>query len=612
MGETLYYTDPVQFEPPSPVGDLSDLVAELAAGSVDTLLILGGNPAYTAPADLDFAQALQNAAFSVHLGMYENETARLCSWHVPEAHFLESWGDARAFDGTASIIQPLIEPLYNGVTAHEMLANLTDTPQASSYDLVRGFWEGQSPSGNFERFWRAALHSGIVPDTELAPKSVTLRDDWADLPDWLPSEGLEIVFRPDPTIYDGRFANNGWLQELPKQITTLTWDNAALVSVNSAQELGVRTGDVVELRYRDRMVRAPIFVLPGHADGSVTVALGYGQEHAGRVGSGLGFNAYAIRPSDTPWFGGGLDIVKTDEEYRLATTQQHHMLQGHDEELVRSATFEHFLEHPTFAQESAHGEDGVAEPPSLYPEYAYEGYKWGMTIDMTACVGCGVCVIACQAENNIPIVGKEEVLRNREMHWLRVDTYFAGDLDNPEAYFQPLPCMHCENAPCEPVCPVAATVHSEDGLNQMVYNRCVGTRYCSNNCPYKVRRFNFLEYVSDDEPVMKLLRNPEVTVRSRGVMEKCTYCVQRITQARIEADKENRPIRDGEILTACQAVCPTKAIIFGDMNDPGALVTRLKEDPLNYSLLEELGTRPRTSYLAAVRNLNSELTVAEG
>ena len=350
------------------------------------------------------------------------------------------------------------------------------------------------------------------------------------------------------------------------------------------------------------MVRAPIWVVPGHVDNAVTVHLGSGRTRAGRVGTGTGFNAYTLRTSNAPWSGAGLTIRKTDERYPLACTQLHHAMEGRD--LVRASTLKHYREHPAFAHER---EPESVRPPSLYPEYEYKGYAWGMAIDLSSCIGCNACVVACQAENNIPIVGKTEVLRGREMHWLRIDRYHKGGLDNPETYHQPVLCMHCEQAPCELVCPVNATVHSAEGLNDMVYNRCVGTRYCSNNCPYKVRRFNFLQYSDWNTPSLKLLRNPDVTVRSRGVMEKCTYCVQRINHARIEAEKEERQIRDGEIVTACQAACPAQAIVFGNINDPNSRVAQLKAEPRNYSLLAELNTQPRTTYLAAVRNPNPEI-----
>jgi molybdopterin-containing oxidoreductase family iron-sulfur binding subunit len=618
VGQTVLFAKPADAESIDPMPALGELVQEMEQGQVEALVILGGNPVYDAPADLCFAERLAKVPWRIHLSLYDDETSELCHWHVPEAHYLETWSDTRSDDGTASILQPLIAPLYGGKSAHEVLALFTDNPEQPGYDLVRAYWRGRHRAGDFEAFWRQALHDGILPGTawEIDP-AVSLTNDWAAaLKPPLPGPDLEIVFRPDPTVYDGRFANNGWLQELPKPLTKLTWDNAALVSPATAKRLGLANEDRVELRYQGRRVEAPVWVVPGHADEAVTVALGYGRWRAGRAGTGLGFNAYALRTAAAPWFDSGLVLAKTGRRYRLACTQHHHLMENRD--LVRTGTLAQYPRDPTFAPKAGagHGEESQGTsrrtPLSLYPEYPYEDYKWGMAIDLGACVGCGACVVACQAENNIPIVGKEQVLTGREMHWLRVDSYHKGAPDNPETYFQPVPCMHCENAPCEVVCPVAATVHSSEGLNDMVYNRCVGTRYCSNNCPYKVRRFNFLAYADFHTPSLQLLYNPEVTVRSRGVMEKCTYCVQRISAARIAAKKEDRRIRDGEVVTACQAVCPAGAIVFGDLNDPASQVAKRKAGPLNYGLLADLNTRPRTTYLAALRNPNPELAKSEG
>jgi molybdopterin-containing oxidoreductase family iron-sulfur binding subunit len=421
---------------------------------------------------------------------------------------------------------------------------------------------------------------------------------------------LELIFRPDPRVWDGRFANNGWLQELPKPLSKVTWDATAWIAPRLAEEQGLRTGDVVELKYRGASTRMPVFILPGHPAQSVTVFFGYGRRRAGRVGNAVGesenFNPFLLRTSDAPWFGRGLEIVRTGDRYPLAHTQEHQAMEGRDP--VRSATLEAYSGNPGLIHAMGH------TPPrtlTLYPDHEYNGHKWGMAIDLTACTGCGACTVACVAENNIPVVGKAEVAKNREMHWIRVDQYFGGNLDNPQVFNQPVPCMHCEQAPCEVVCPVAATAHSAEGLNDMVYNRCVGTRYCSNNCPYKVRRFNFLLYSDWDTQSLYPLRNPDVTVRSRGVMEKCTFCVQRINHARIDAKREDRAIRDGEIVTACQGACPANAIVFGDMNDPASQVNKLKAQARNYGLLEELNTRPRTTYLAAIRNPNPELEPAQ-
>jgi molybdopterin-containing oxidoreductase family iron-sulfur binding subunit len=471
------------------------------------------------------------------------------------------------------------------------------------------------PTPEFESAWRRWLHDGVVPDTAFTTRDVALQAAKPERPAPSGGTGLEISFRPDPCVLDGRFANNGWLQELPKPITKLTWDNAILVSPATAEKLqaanrpayrggehGQIVSDVLELRYQGRTVRGAVFPVVGHPDDCVTVHLGYGRRRGGRVAAGPGFNAYAIRTSDALWAGRGAELAKTGDEFALACTQYHHLMEGRG--LVRAATREALARDPHAAHEGFH------EPPrtlTLHPEYKYDGYKWGMAIDVNACIGCNACVVGCQAENNIPVVGKDQVLRGREMHWLRVDTYYSGAAANPETYFQPVPCMHCENAPCEVVCPVAATVHSHEGLNDMVYNRCIGTRYCSNNCPYKVRRFNYHLYQDWDTPSLKLGRNPDVTVRSRGVMEKCTYCVQRINAAKIASEKEGRKIRDGEIVTACQAVCPTDAIVFGDLNDQESRVARLQAEARNYALLTDLNTRPRTTYLAAVRNANPEV-----
>ncbi|MGH7846915.1 MAG: TAT-variant-translocated molybdopterin oxidoreductase [Candidatus Binatia bacterium] len=638
IGKTVVYTDPIEANPVAQMASLRELVRDMEAGAVRILLMPGGNPVFTAPVDLGFAEQLAKVALRVHSGLYEDETSAYCHWHIPETHYLESWSDIRAYDGTATILQPLIAPLYSGKSSHELLAALLGRPGDTSYDIVRNYWKGQKAAGDFELFWRAALHDGVVSGTAFKPKTVGLKavESWsmadqsvpqarnskAETPNGQSETGnsLEISFPPDPTLFDGRFANNGWLQELPKPLTKLTWDNAALISPKTAQRLGLAyqvgtTGgehgrvfaDVIELRYEGRALRAPAWIVPGHADECVTLHLGYGRTRAGRVGNGTGFNAYAIRTANAPHYGTGLEIRKIGDPYPLACTQFHHSMEGRD--LVRAATIEEYRKNPEFAQIEGHQREGHHDQaePSLYPGYKYEGYAWGMAIDVNACIGCNACVVACQAENNIPVIGKTEVTRGREMHWLRIDRYYKGSPDNPETYHQPVPCMHCENAPCELVCPVGATNHSHEGLNDMVYNRCVGTRYCSNNCPYKVRRFNFLQYSDFETPSLKGLRNPDVTVRSRGVMEKCTYCVQRINVAKIEAEKENRQVRDGEILTACQAACPAGAIVFGDINDRDSAVTKMKSESLNYSLLAELNTRPRTTYLAKLKNPNPEI-----
>jgi molybdopterin-containing oxidoreductase family iron-sulfur binding subunit len=600
-GRTVVFTDPIEAAPLDQGESLGQLVADMQAGQVETLLILGGNPVYTAPADVPFAEALNTVPFRAHLALYEDETSTLCHWHLPEAHYLEGWSDGRAYDGTVSIQQPLIAPLYGGRTAHEVVSALVGEPR-SGYDIVREYWKTQRRPGDFEVFWRTALHDGLIADSALPVKTPTWKGDIAAAPS-VAAQGLDLVFRPDPAVWDGRFANNGWLQELPKPLTKLTWDNAALISPAAAERLGVQNGEVVELTYAARRLKAPAWILPGQADGTVTLHLGYGRTRAGRAGSGLGTNAYALRTAAAPWGGSGLTLKKTGERSRLAGTQGHQTMQGRN--LVRMATTEEFRKHPDFARDPGDHEGG--HQPSFYPAHKYEGYAWGMAIDLNACTGCNACVMACQSENNSPVVGKAEVLAGREMHWIRVDRYYKGGVEAPETVHQPVLCMQCENAPCEPVCPVGATVHSSEGLNDMVYNRCVGTRYCSNNCPYKVRHFNFLQYADDRTPSLALVRNPNVTVRSRGVMEKCTYCVQRINEARIQAKTHDRDIQDGDVVTACQAVCPSQAIIFGDINDPKSRVSQRKAHPLNYGLLAELNTRPRTTYLARLRNPNPAL-----
>jgi len=607
VGNTVVYTDPVEANPVDQVLSLTELVSDMKAGAVDVLVILGGNPVYTAPVDLQFAENLSKVGLRVHLSQYLDETALLCHWHVPECHYLESWGDVRAYDGTISIIQPLIAPLYDAKSAHEVMSILVGKAGVPGHDIVKSFWKSRNPAGTFEEFWQTSLHDGFIRDSALPPKPVTLKVNWSDQATWArahgPSNEMEIIFRPDPTIFDGSFANNGWLQELPKPLTKLTWDNAILISPATAQRLQLRSREVVEIRYRGRSVRAPVWLLPGHNPDSITVHLGYGRTQTGRVGTGAGFNAYWLRTSDSLWYGSGVELQRTGATAVLACTQNQDLMEGRN--LVRVGTVEEYGKNPHFVQEM--GEE-PAPDDTLYPGFDYsKGYQWGMSINLGSCIGCNACVVACQSENNIPVVGKTEVDRGRAMHWIRVDRYYKGNADEPSTCFQPVLCMHCENAPCELVCPVAATNHSSEGLNQMVYNRCVGTKYCSNNCPYKVRRFNFLQYSDWDTPSLKPLRNPDVTVRGRGVMEKCTYCIQRINRAKIEAEKEDREVRDDEIITACQAVCPTNAIVFGNINQKESQVARAKASPLNYGVLAELNTRPRTTYLAKLHNPNPEI-----
>ncbi|MBW3598212.1 MAG: TAT-variant-translocated molybdopterin oxidoreductase [Planctomycetes bacterium] len=651
VGETIAYIPPVHARPVNEMESLRELADDMEAGEVEAVVVLGANAVFSAPADVEFARAMQRVPFRLHLGLYHDETARLCHWHVPETHFLETWGDARAYNGAASLIQPLIAPLYGGVSPLELVATLHGGAERSAYDLLREFWREQwsDRDEGFERLWKQALHEGVIEGTAFAPAAVELQESWwgdiSDSPEEEESSELEVVFRPDPTIYDGRFANNAWLQELPKPLTKITWENVAVFAPATAEKLGltVKIGgdggefltDLVELTYRGRTIEAPAWIQPGHAADSVTVYFGYGRTHAGRVGDGVGFDAYRLRTSYRPWFDDGLMVRKTGRRYHLAATQLHHTMHGRD--IVHAGTLEeyhsdpHSITHPQPKKKQKKKKEEPkslpvleSPPASLAPEHQYKRYKWGMVIDQTVCTGCSACVVACQAENNIPVVGKEEVARGREMHWLRIDAYYEGD--DPKlpdgVYFQPVPCMHCEKAPCELVCPVNATVHSDEGLNDMNYARCVGTRYCSNNCPYKVRRFNYFQYADWVTESLKPLRNPDVTVRSRGVMEKCTYCVQRINAARIHAEKDDRPLvknREGEwikpiyeneLLTACQAACPTQAIAFGDLNDPDSEVSKMRyKQPLQYGLMaEHLGTQPRTTYLAALRNPNPEIT----
>jgi molybdopterin-containing oxidoreductase family iron-sulfur binding subunit len=550
---------------------------------------------------------MKKAKLRIRLGLYADETSQVCQWQVPETHFLETWGDARAFDGTVTIQQPLIQPLYGGRSAMQLLQSFTEEPEKTPYDVVKGYWKGQHADGDFEAWWRRAVHDGVVPGTALPVKSVTVRGEALTARAGARHLGgkLEVIFRPDPTIYDGRFANSGWLQELPKPITKLTWDNAAFLSPATAHRLGVQKGDLLKLTYEGRSLNAPVFIQPGHVNGAATLHLGYGRTHAGRAGTGMGFNPYGLRTAKALWQDIGMDAVKTGGKYEFADTQNFHMLETPDRRhIIHRADLADFRKNPAAPHE------GAETPPkelSLYPEWKYPGHAWGMAIDLNSCTGCGACVVACQAENNIAVVGKDQVRRGRAMHWLRVDSYYQGEESDPAIYNQPVPCMHCENAPCELVCPVQATTHSSEGLNDMVYNRCVGTRYCSNNCPYKVRRFNFFLFSDFETPSLKLQRNPNVSVRSRGVMEKCTYCVQRINAAKIDAEKQDRPLRDGEIQTACQATCPSEAIVFGDINDKDSRVSQLKANQRNYSLLGDLNTRPRTTYLATLRNPNSEI-----
>ena len=619
VGQTVSYVRNPSEQTRPQLEALKELAGEMANGQVSTLVITAWNPVFAAPADLEFEANLKKVANTIYLADHFDETAALSKWVIPAAHYLEAWSDLVAHDGSALIQQPLIEPLHAGRTPAELAALISGYPQQRGYDIVRTYWTGVLGG---EQQWRKALHDGFVPSTATGPGATAAGSSSAPATPAGSSggqgggSGIEVVFMPDYSVYDGRFANNAWLQELPDPITKLTWDNAALVSPATAKQLGVEQGDMISIERNGRKLEIPVFIQPGQADNSVTVPLGYGRRTSGRVAEGTGFNAYAVRFSDTYGFGTGYNVSKTGGKYTLAQTQEHHSMTepitGNTRPLVREATLEHFRKEPNFAEEM------VEVPPlrSIYGDYDYSrGQQWGMAIDLNACIGCGACTVACQAENNIPSVGKEQVLFGREMHWIRVDRYYTGDEDDPEAVHQPVPCMQCETAPCENVCPVAATVHSPEGLNDMAYNRCVGTRYCSNNCPYKVRRFNFLNFHEDVHEVEKMVYNPDVTVRMRGIMEKCTYCVQRIQERKIEAKSQGRRntwLNDGEVQTACQQTCPADAIIFGNVNDPASKVYEMKSSERNYALLAEINTKPRTTYLAKLRNPNPELEVQHG
>jgi len=608
VGKTVFYTDPIEASPVDQLASLQDLVKDLDAGAVELLVIIGGNPAFNAPVELGFGDRIKKAKLRVRLGLYADETTKFCQWQVPETHFLESWGDARAFDGTVTIQQPLIQPLYGGRSAIQLLQGFLEQPERAPYDVIKGYWNSQHTGADFEAWWRKAVHDGVIAGTALPTKTPGVRGESLASPA-APRKlenTLEVVFRPDPTVYDGRFANNGWLQEMPKPITKLTWDNAVLLSPATAHRFNVQKGDMLKLSYQGRSFEAPVFIQPGHVNGSATLHLGYGRTKGGRAADGQGFNPYGLRTASALWQDVGLKVEKVSGKYEFADTQNYHGLETPDRRhIIHKANLADFQKNP----EAVH--DDAEAPPkglTLYPEWKYEGHAWGMAIDLNSCTGCGACVVACQAENNIAVVGKDQVRRGRHMNWLRVDSYYQGENPNdPAIYNQPVPCMQCENAPCELVCPVQATSHSSEGLNDMVYNRCVGTRYCSNNCPYKVRRFNFFLFSDFETPSLKLVRNPDVSVRSRGVMEKCTYCVQRINSAKIDAEKQDRTVKDGEIQTACQATCPTEAIVFGDINDKSSRVFKLKANERNYGLLAELNTRPRTTYLATLRNPNPEI-----
>lgn len=603
VGRTVWFSESAQSDTRNQIESLRVLVEDMKEGKVTTLIIAGGNPVYGAPTDFNFAAALGSVRQVIHCGLHVDETASQSGWHIPAAHFLESWGDARAHDGTVTIQQPLIAPMYGGKTMHEIFAVLLhpEVPK-SDYEVVREYWRESGGWTDFERKWRRALHDGLVAGTAALPKTVKTKPvEPLTVDEAEKTESLELTVRPDPSIWDGRFANNGWLQECPRPLSKLTWDNAALISPLTARRHELKNGDVVEVTAKTTTLRVPVWIQPGQADNSILLHLGAGRERSGRVGTGIGFNAGQVRHSENFWHIDSVALHKTGHRHELVTTQTHHQLGSPERQIYREATLRQFLQKPNSIRESV---EVPAVNQTLYnpEEYGWPGYKWGMSIDLGTCIGCNACLVACEAENNIPVVGKDEVKRNREMFWIRVDTYFSGEPEDPEFNHMPVACMQCEHAPCELVCPVEATVHDHEGLNLQVYNRCVGTRFCSNNCPYKVRRFNFYQYADYKTPSKWAMQNPEVTVRWRGVMEKCTYCVQRISRGRIDAEKENRPIKDGEVRTACQQACPAEAIVFGNLNDQSSEVAKRKKSPLDYSMLGKLNTRPRTTYLARIRN----------
>jgi molybdopterin-containing oxidoreductase family iron-sulfur binding subunit len=600
FGQTVRLLPSPLFEAGEESDGLGALMRALDAGEVASLVVVGGDPAYTAPVDADFESRLRAVPTTAFVGLHENRTARASHWFIPEAHFLESWNDARAFDGSASISQPLIRPMFEGKTASQVLAALVGLREATSRELVENYWRIHAV-GPFDDFWKRALIRGVIENS--APAPVDARLDWATIAPIVaavPSAAspLEIVYFADARVHDGRFAENARLQELPDPVTKLTWDNAALVSPATASRLQLQMENVVELEVRGRRLRAPLAVVPGMADDVVAIALGYGQSIPERISNGVGANAYVLRDSRALWFDDAA-MRKVPGRWAFALSQEQGAMHGRP--IVLSSTLNEYRRSPEFAKE--HNEI----PLTLYALAPNAPHQWGMTIDLNACTGCSACVVACVAENNIPVVGKSGVRLGRIMHWLRIDRYYLGAQNSPAALVQPMLCQHCEKAPCEYVCPVNATVHSHDGLNEMVYNRCVGTRFCSNNCPYKVRRFNYFKYDAGKDETTRLAMNPDVTVRTRGVMEKCTYCVQRIREVEIRARREERAIRDGEIVTACQQTCPTGAIVFGDIADRTTRVSETRRNPRLYQVLADLGTVPRTRYAARITNPNPEL-----
>lgn len=598
LGGPVSWRDPVEIDPVDHNASITALARDMAAGNVEVLVLLGGNPAYDAPADLGFAEAMRQVPLTVHLGLHRNETAEGATWHVPELHVLEGWSDGRAADGSISVIQPLITPLYQGRTAHDLVAILSGDLAPSSLRILRDHWRQKSGVLDFESFWRQTLHDGFTTFRPPASPPPTGEPRLPQIPSAKELRpGFELAFAPDESLWDGRFAENAWLQELPNPLTKEVWGNAVTIASRDAESLGIQDGDVIRIETARNTLEIPAMIAPGQAAGTIGLKLGYGRR-TGEIAAGVGANFYTMRMSDALWLVDGTSVSKTGRRVELARTQIHRSMRGRD--IVRTMSLQELAE---LATKSA-PEEPVT---SLYPKFPPGQHAWAMVIDQSVCIGCNACVAACQAENNVPVVGPEEVRRGRDMHWLRVDLYFRGSPENPDTLFQPVPCMHCEKAPCEPVCPVEASVHDSEGLNVQVYNRCIGTRFCQANCPYKVRHFNFFGYGNGQEyknlgaPIVRAAHNPDVTVRARGVMEKCTYCVQRISSARRRAERENRPIREGEVVPACAQACPTRAIIFGDLQMNDSEVSELRRQPHEYALLPHLGTKPRTTYLARVR-----------
>jgi molybdopterin-containing oxidoreductase family iron-sulfur binding subunit len=625
IGTTVDFIEPQLNGPVKVQDDFLNLVRDMHDGKVKALLMLEVNPVYAAPHTVRFEKALANVPFTAHLSNFFDETGSKCIWALSGTHYLETWNDMKAFDGTQSIAQPLIAPLYNSKSTLEMLSMVLEEDMPA-FDLVQETWKELTgfveDEDAFRAFWRTSLHDGFIKDTAAKPwkglraRPNILREAYAD-----PKAdfGLEVVFQPDSRVWDGQFANNPWLQEMPAPVSTLTWDTVITMSPETARKYKIKLTNenvqkrtkvrpevqIIELNVDRRTLQGPVLVIPGHPDDTVMVTLGGGRE-IGKVAAGVGYNASSLRTAANPWIQQGATVLHLNRTQQLALTQDHFPLQADGRVLIRAAGLGQYEQVPDFPNQMAHQ---FNEKFTLYPAWDYsKGLQWGMVVDLNTCIGCSACIIACQAENNIPTVGKHEVMNGRNMHWIRVDRYFE-DLENGETrlHVMPMACVHCENAPCETVCPVGATMHSSEGLNMMVYNRCVGTRYCSNNCPYKVRRFNFYKYTDDETESIKLQRNPNVTVRLRGVMEKCTYCVQRLNLARIDSRVQKREFKDGDVVTACQQACPTKAISFGNIIDPNSKVAKLKNHSLNYTILESLNTRARTSYLGKVRNPHPNL-----